>query len=109
MALRRPLCKLMATVAVAAAAAAWSGTAAAARATPAAAPTVSRWMITSRAIALIDGYLGTTTLTTNAFDVASTAEIGKPAAGWVSKRTAMYTFYGPVSKSSSFLYALKHD
>jgi len=65
-------------------------------------------MVTSHAIALIDGYTGGTTLSTSAFNVASTAEIGRPANGWVSKRAATYTFYGPVSKSGSFLYALKH-
>ena len=65
-------------------------------------------MVSSHAIGLVDGYTGSTTLTTNAFNVGSTAEIGRPANGWVSKRTATYTFYGPVSKSSSFLYALKH-
>jgi hypothetical protein len=74
----------------------------------AAAATVSRWIVTSHAIGLIDGYTGSTELTTNAFNNPSTAEIGRPANGWVSKRTATYTFYGPVSKSSSFLYALKH-
>ena len=76
---------------------------------PAAAATVPEWIISSHAIGLINGYTGSTTLTTNAFDAPSTAEIGTPASGWVSKRTATYTFYGPVSKSSSFLYALKHD
>ncbi len=94
--------------AAAACAAACSGLAAAASAGPAAAATVSNWIVSSTAIGLIDGYLGSTTLTTDAFDVSSTAEIGKPATGWVSKRTATYAFYGPVSKSSSFLYALKH-
>lgn len=71
--------------------------------------TVSDWIISARAISLINGYTGNTTLTTNAFDVPSTGEIGKPASGWVTQRTASYTFYGPVSKPSSFLYALKHN
>jgi hypothetical protein len=75
---------------------------------PAAASVVSHWIVSSHAIGLIDGYTGSTALTTNAFDVPSTAEIGRSTNGWVSKRTATYTFYGPVSKSSSFLYALKH-
>ncbi len=78
-------------------------------ASPAAATTLSDWIISSQAISLINGYVGSATLTTNAFDVSSTAQIGKPASGWVSKRTATYTFYGPVSKSSSFLYALKNN
>ena len=77
-------------------------------ASAAAAAPLSHWIISSHAIGLIDGYTGATTLTTNAFNVTSTAEIGRPANGWASKRTATYTFYGPVSKSSSFLYALKH-
>lgn len=83
--------------------------AAVASAGPVAGATVSNWMISSHAIGLINGYLGSRTLTTNAFDVPSTAEIGTPAKGWVTQRTATYTFYGPVSKSSSFLYALKHN
>jgi hypothetical protein len=66
------------------------------------------WIISSRAISLINGYTGSSTLTASAFDVPSTAQIGAPAAGWVTQRTAVYTFYGPVSKPSSFLYALKH-
>lgn len=70
--------------------------------------TLSNWIITSGAVSLINGQTGNQTLTTNAFDVPSTAEIGTPAAGWASQRTTTYTFYGPVSKSSSFLYALKH-
>lgn len=82
--------------------------AAGAAAPPASAAPLSNWMVSSTAIGLIDGYTGNSTLTTNAFDVASTAEIGAPAAGWTSQRTATFTFYGPVSKSSSFLYALKH-
>lgn len=73
-----------------------------------AAPT-SNWMISASAIGLIDGYVGNSTLTTNAFDVAQTIEIGKPAGGWVSQPAMTFTFYGPVSKSSSFLYALKHN
>jgi hypothetical protein len=74
----------------------------------AAAATMSNWMISSRAISLINSYTGSGTLTTNAFDVASTDEIGAPARGWVTQRTTTYTFYGPVSKQGSFLYALKH-
>jgi hypothetical protein len=89
-------------------AAACTGLGSTAGTSPAAAATVSNWIVSSHAIGLIDGYTGSTMLTTNAFDVPSTAEIGRPANGWVSKRTATYTFYGPVSKSSSFLYALKH-
>jgi hypothetical protein len=89
-------------------AAACTGLGATAGGSPAEAATVSDWIVTSHAIGLIDGYTGSATLTTNAFDVPSTAEIGRPANGWVSRRTATYTFYGPVSKSSSFLYALKH-
>jgi hypothetical protein len=92
----------------AAAVAVFAGTAAVASAGPAAGATLSNWMISSQAIGLINGYTGSNTLTTSAFDVPSTAEIGAPAAGWVTQRTATYTFYGPVSKSSSFLYALKH-
>ena len=88
--------------------AASSGLAGAAMADPAAAATVPEWIISAHAIGLINGYTGSTTLTANAFDAPSTAEIGTPASGWVSKRTATYTFYGPVSKTSSFLYALKH-
>jgi hypothetical protein len=68
----------------------------------------SNWMISSTAIGLIDGYTGSSTLSTNAFDVVSTIQIGTPPAGWVTARAATYTFYGPVSKKSSFLYALKH-
>jgi hypothetical protein len=75
---------------------------------PAAGATLSDWMISTRAIGLINSYTGSGTLTTSAFDVPSTAEIGGRAAGWVTQPTATYTFYGPVSKSSSFLYALKH-
>jgi hypothetical protein len=75
---------------------------------PATAAPLANWIISSQAIGLINGYTGSTALTTNAFDVASTAEIGQPASGWVSKRTATFTFYGPVSKSGSFLYALKN-
>jgi hypothetical protein len=82
--------------------------AAGAAAPPASGSALPNWIISAAAIGLVDGYTGSTTLTTNAFDVPSTAEIGAPAAGWVSQRTATFTFYGPVSKSSSFLYALKH-
>lgn len=84
------------------------GTALTAGAGPAAGATVSNWMITSHAISLINGYTGNGTLTTGAFDVASTAEIGTVPHGWVAQRTASYTLYGPVSNSSSFLYALKY-
>ena len=101
--LRRNLLTAAAVVA-----AACTGLVTAAGTSPAAAATVPQWIVSSQAIGLIDGYTGSTTLSTNAFDVTSTAEIGRPANGWVSKRTATYTFYGPVSKSSSFLYALKH-
>jgi hypothetical protein len=97
--------KLLTVAAVFATAFTWLG--ATADGSPAAAAPVSDWIVTSHAIGLIDGYTGSTTLTTNAFDFSSTAEIGRPANGWVSRRTATYTFYGPVSKSSSFLYALK--
>jgi hypothetical protein len=86
-----------------------SGLAWAAMADPAAAATVPQWIISSHAISLINSYTGSTALTTNAFNASSTAQIGSPASGWISKRTATYTFYGPVSKSSSFLYALKHN
>lgn len=65
-------------------------------------------MISSRAVNLINNYTGSSTLTTGAFDVASTEEIGTPARGWVVQRTTSYTFYGPASKTGSFLYALKH-
>src|SRR5712692_9250495 len=58
---------------------------------PAAAATVPEWIISSHAIGLIKGYTGNTTLTTNAFDAPSTAEIGTPAAGWVSKREFVTT------------------
>jgi hypothetical protein len=91
-----------------AAPAAWGGVSAATTG-PAGASGLSNWMVSSSAIGLINGYTGSGTLTTNAFDVPSTAEIGTPAAGWVSQPTATFTFYGPVSKSSSFLYALKHN
>jgi hypothetical protein len=74
----------------------------------AAAVTVSNWMISSRSIGLINGYTGSTALATGTFDSASTLEIGTPARGWVTQRTTTYTFYGPVSKTGSFLYALKH-
>jgi hypothetical protein len=74
----------------------------------AAAVTVSNWMISSHSIGLINGYTGSTELATATFDSASTLEIGAPARGWVTQRTATYTFYGPVSKTGSFLYALKH-
>jgi hypothetical protein len=94
--------------ATAALATACTGLVTVAGSSPAAASIASRWIVSSHAIALIDGYTGSATLTSNAFDVTSTAEIGRPANGWVSKRTATYTFYGPVSKSSSFLYALRH-
>jgi hypothetical protein len=93
----------------AAAVALFAAPAAGAGLTPAAgATTVSNWVISSRAISLINSYTGSGTLTTNAFDVASTDEIGAPARGWVAQRTTSYTFYGPVSKPGSFLYALKH-
>ena len=87
----------------------FAGPVAVASAGPAAGTALSNWMITSTAIGLINGSTGSSTLTTNAFDVPSTAEIGAPASGWVTQRTATYTFYGPASKSSSFLYALKHN
>src|SRR5437016_4316780 len=70
--------------------------------------TLPNWIISSRAISLIDGYTGSGTLTTSAFNAPSTEETGTPAHGWVTQRTASYTFYGPVSKQSSFLYALRH-
>jgi hypothetical protein len=75
---------------------------------PVGAATSPKWMINSSAIGLINGYTGNGTLTTNAFDVATTIEVGTPAAKWVSQSTATFTFYGPVSKKSSFLYAVKH-
>ena len=87
---------------------AFAATAAVANAGPAAGVTLSNWMISSHAIGLINGYTGSSALAADAFDVPSTAEIGTPASGWVTRRTATYTFYGPVSKQSSFLYALKH-
>ncbi len=87
----------------------FAGALAVASAGPAGGATVSNWIISAKAISLIDGYTGSNTLTTSAFDVPSTAEIGAPASGWVTQRTASYTLYGPVSESSSFLYAIKHD
>lgn len=68
----------------------------------------SNWMIAKTAIGLVNAYTGNGTLTTNAFDVPSTAEIGGRPAGWVSQPTATYQYYGPKSKTSSFLYAVDH-
>lgn len=92
----------------AAAAALFTVSATGASFSPAAAATISNWMISSRAIGLINSYTGGGALTTNAFDVPATDEIGSPARNWVAQRTTTYTFYGPASKSGSFLYALKH-
>jgi hypothetical protein len=96
--------------ALAACAALASLTAAIAVASPgrAAAVTVSNWMISSHSISLINGYTGSTALATATFNSAATLEFGTPARGWVTQRTTTYTFYGPVSKTGSFLYALKH-
>ena len=95
-------------LAVGAAAVALFAASAATGSSPAAGASVPSWMISSRAISLINNYAGGSALTTNAFDVASTDEIGSPARGWVTQRTTTYTFYGPVSKPGSFLYVLKH-
>lgn len=66
------------------------------------------WMVSSGAIGLIDGYTGTATLTTSAFDVSTTEELGQVASGWVTQRTVTFTAYGPASSPRSLLYALAH-
>ena len=66
------------------------------------------WMVSRNAIDLIDGYTGSRTLATQAFDVSSTVETGVPQAGWVTERTVTFTAYGPASARGSFAYAVSH-
>jgi hypothetical protein len=64
------------------------------------------WLISGKAIGLIDGYVGNNSLTVAAFDVPSTLETGTVSSGWVTQRTRTFDAYGPVTNSSSLLYAL---
>jgi hypothetical protein len=71
-----------------------------------ASPVTPKWLVSRTAIDLVDGYVGNSTLATNAFDVPSTLETGSVAAGWVSQPTRSFDAYGPATTPGSFLYAI---
>ena len=70
------------------------------------ASSLPRWLISSKALGLIDGYVGNNSLTVNAFDVASTIETGAVSSGWITQHARIFDAYGPATSTSSFLYAV---
>jgi hypothetical protein len=67
------------------------------------------WLVSSSAINLINGYLGNSTLTQNAFDNPNTVESDHPHNKWTSQAVVSFYAYGPVNNPSSFEYAIAND
>jgi hypothetical protein len=52
-----------------------------------------QWMIARSAIGTINAYVGNSVLTSNAFDTASTLELGNVPTSWVAQKTTSYKSY----------------